>query len=99
MGELGSFLPLILMFLVVYLFMIRPQMKRQKKEKQFIEDLKVGDNVVTKSGMHGCMKEHIYVDTCIFETKSCSIYYYMNNITLTMKFNVKMINNVSIHII
>jgi len=37
----------------VYLFMIRPQMKRQKDEKKFAEELKRGDRVITKSGLHG----------------------------------------------
>ena len=53
MGDLGSFLPILAMFAVVYFFMIAPQMKRQKKEKAFAKDLKRGDRVVTKSGMHG----------------------------------------------
>lgn len=41
------------MFVVVYFFMIRPQMKRAKQEKQFASELKRGDRIVTKSGMHG----------------------------------------------
>ncbi|SDL77113.1 protein translocase subunit yajC [Salinimicrobium catena] len=41
------------MFIVVYFFMIRPQMKRAKQEKQFSSELKKGDRIVTKSGMHG----------------------------------------------
>ncbi|MDR6300418.1 preprotein translocase subunit YajC [Mesonia maritima] len=46
-------LPFLLLFLVFYFFMIRPQMKKQKEEKKFAADLKKGDKVVTKSGMHG----------------------------------------------
>ena len=42
-----------LVFAVFYFFMIRPQMKRQKSEKNFAQELKRGDKVVTKSGMHG----------------------------------------------
>jgi preprotein translocase subunit YajC len=53
MGDIGSFLPLLLIFAVVYFFMIRPQMKRQKQEQNFITNLKKGDKVVTKSGLHG----------------------------------------------
>ena len=54
MGEgIGQFLPFILMFVVVYFFMIAPQMKRAKKEKKFAAELKRGDRVVTKSGVHG----------------------------------------------
>jgi len=84
MGDLGSFLPLILMFLVVYLFMIRPQMKRQKKEKQFIEDLKVGDNVVTKSGMHGKLKELLDDGTCIIETQAGRIKFERSTISMEL---------------
>ena len=37
----------------MYFFMIRPQMQKAKKEKKFAEELKKGDRVVTKSGLHG----------------------------------------------
>lgn len=53
MDQIGSLLPLVLIFVVLYFFMIRPQMKKQKKEKSFIESIKRGDKVVTKSGLHG----------------------------------------------
>ncbi|MGO3708327.1 MAG: preprotein translocase subunit YajC [Mesonia hippocampi] len=53
MEQLMSFLPFVALFGVMYLFMIRPQMQRQKREKKFAEELKVGDKVVTKSGLHG----------------------------------------------
>ncbi|MXV39057.1 preprotein translocase subunit YajC [Flavobacteriaceae bacterium Ap0902] len=46
-----------LMFVVMYFFMIRPQMQRQKKEKAFQESLKVGDRIVTTSGIHGKVSE------------------------------------------
>lgn len=84
MGELGSFLPLILMFLVVYLFMIRPQMKRQKQEKKFIEDIKVGDGVVTKSGMHGRLKELSDDGTCVIETAAGRIKFERSSISMEM---------------
>ncbi len=53
MDKLSQFAPIILMFAVVYFFMIRPQMKKAKQEKSFAAELKKGDRVVTKSGMHG----------------------------------------------
>ncbi|PZD79496.1 preprotein translocase subunit YajC [Mesonia sp. K7] len=53
MGELTSFLPFIAIIAIFYLFMIRPQQKKMKEEKQFASELKRGDKVVTKSGMHG----------------------------------------------
>ena len=40
-------------FVVFYFFMIRPQQKKQKETKKFIEDLKSGDKVVTIGGVHG----------------------------------------------
>lgn len=46
-----------LMFVVFYLFMIRPQMKKTKEEKKFREELKKGDKVVTIGGIHGKIAE------------------------------------------
>lgn len=42
-----------LIILVFYFFMIRPQMKKQKDQKKFVEELKKGDKVVTTAGLHG----------------------------------------------
>ncbi len=52
-GSLGSMLPLILMFVVLYFVMIRPQMKRQKEHKAMIEALAKGDEVVIGGGLLG----------------------------------------------
>ncbi len=52
-GGLMSFLPIILMFVVLYFLMIRPQMRRQKEQKTMIEALSKGDEVVTAGGMLG----------------------------------------------
>lgn len=48
-----QFLPLILIVVVFYFFMIRPQMKKQKDLKKFREELKKGDKVVTTGGIYG----------------------------------------------
>ena len=48
-------LPLII--IVFYFFMIRPQVKKQKDQKKFTEDLKKGDKVITTSGAHGRIVE------------------------------------------
>ncbi|MDH7446948.1 preprotein translocase subunit YajC [Aquimarina sp. 2201CG14-23] len=54
MEGFGGQLPFILLiFVVMYFFMIRPQMQKAKKEKKFAAELKKGDRVVTKSGLHG----------------------------------------------
>jgi preprotein translocase subunit YajC len=52
-SSLMSFLPIILMFVVLYFLMIRPQMKRQKEHKSMMEALAKGDEVVTAGGMVG----------------------------------------------
>jgi len=52
-GSLGTMLPLVLMFVVLYFVMIRPQMKRQKEHKTMIDALAKGDEVVTSGGMVG----------------------------------------------
>lgn len=48
-----SFLPFILIMVVFYFFMIRPQMKKAKEQKKFRENLKKGDKVITIGGIHG----------------------------------------------
>lgn len=45
------------MFLVMYFFMIRPQQKKAKDQKSFIENLKEGDKIVTIAGIHGKLKK------------------------------------------
>src|SRR6476660_1418663 len=52
-GGLTSFLPLILIMVVFYFFMIYPQMKKNKAQKKFREELKEGDTVITIGGVHG----------------------------------------------
>jgi preprotein translocase subunit YajC len=52
-STLFSLLPLVLMFVVLYFIMIRPQMKRQKEHKAMIEAIAKGDEVVTAGGMLG----------------------------------------------
>ncbi len=52
-GGFASFLPLILIFVVFYFLLIRPQQKQAKQHQQFLTDLKKGTKVVTKGGVHG----------------------------------------------
>lgn len=53
MSSLTGMLPLVLMFVVLYFVMIRPQMKRQKEHKAMIEALVKGDEIVTAGGVAG----------------------------------------------
>lgn len=52
-GGLASFLPLILIFVVFYFLLIRPQQKQAKQHQQFLKDLKTGDKIFTRGGLHG----------------------------------------------
>ena len=52
-GRLMTFLPIILMFVILYFLMIRPQMKRAKEQKAMVEALQKGDEVVTAGGVVG----------------------------------------------
>lgn len=52
-----QFLPWILILVVFYFFMIRPQMKKQKKEREFRQNLQKDDQVVTIGGIHGKIQE------------------------------------------
>ena len=52
-GDMLGLLPIVLMFVVLYFLMIRPQMKRAKEHKAMIEALQKGDEVVTAGGMVG----------------------------------------------
>ncbi len=68
-STLSSMLPFLLMFLVIYLFMIRPQMKRQKNEKQFQASIAKGNKIITTSGIHGKILDIVASDnTVIIET-------------------------------
>ncbi len=52
-NPLLSFLPLIVIFAIFYFLLIRPQQKRQKEHKKFLEALKKGDEVITNGGIYG----------------------------------------------
>ena len=85
MEGLGQFAPFILMFAVVYFFMIAPQMKRAKKEKKFAAELKRGDKVITKSGMHGKVVELNDKDkSCVIETSAGKIKFERSAISMEM---------------
>jgi len=52
-SPLTSFLPLLLIIVIFYFFMIRPQMKRQKELRKYRESLQKGDKVITTGGIYG----------------------------------------------
>ena len=53
MNEIITLLPLITVFIIFYVILYIPQRRRQKKHKEYVDNLKIGDNVITDSGIFG----------------------------------------------
>lgn len=84
-GGFGMMPYLLAMFVIMYFFMIRPQIKRQKKEKSYRTSLKKGDKIITTSGMHGKIVELIDKDnTCIIETTAGRIKFERSAISMEL---------------
>ena len=60
---IGQFVPLILIFVIFYFFLIRPQQKKVKEHKSMVESLKRGDKVITSGGITGTVERIIDNDT------------------------------------
>ena len=82
---IGNYVVIPLMFLVLYLFMIRPQIKKQKNEKKFQSSIKKGIRVVTTSGIHGKIVDLIDSDnTCVIETSAGKIKFERSAISMEL---------------
>lgn len=66
---LGSFAPIVLMFVVFYFLLIRPQKKREKEVQRMRESIEVGDEVIVAGGIIGRVVS-IKEDTLVVETSS-----------------------------
>jgi preprotein translocase subunit YajC len=90
-GGIMSMLPFLAMFVVIYFFMIRPQMKRQKNEKKFQSEIERGSKVITSSGIHGKIVELNETEgTAVIETSAGKIKFERSAISMEMskKLNV-----------
>lgn len=84
-SSIGNMILIPLMFLVLYLFMIRPQMKKQKNEKKFQATIKKGSKVVTTSGIHGKVVDLMDSDnTCVIETGAGKIKFERSAISMEL---------------
>jgi preprotein translocase subunit YajC len=90
MDGMMAFLPYLLIFAVFYFLIIMPQQKRAKKEKAFESDLKVGDKIITKSGIHGRVAE-LSADSLVIETMSGKLKMERSSVSmeLSMKANAQ----------
>ncbi|MDV7188117.1 preprotein translocase subunit YajC [Lutibacter sp. TH_r2] len=83
--DLTQMLPFLLMFVVIYLFMIRPQMKKAKNEKKFQSELAKGNKIVTTSGIHGKIVDIVDSDnTVIIETGAGKIKFERSAISMDL---------------
>ena len=84
-GSIANYIMIPLMFLVIYLFMIRPQMTRQKNEKKFQASIKKGARVITSSGIHGKIVDLMDNDnTCVIETGAGKIKFERSAISMEL---------------
>jgi preprotein translocase subunit YajC len=80
---------MLLMGVVFYFFIIAPQRKRAKKEKNFAAELKRGDKIITKSGLHGKVLELNDKDgSCVIETLSGKLKF--DKTALSMEMSAKL---------
>jgi preprotein translocase subunit YajC len=83
-------IPLLLFTGAIFFLMILGPMRKQKKEKTFLTALKIGDRVVTKSGLHGKIVEiKEGSDTCILETMAGKIRYEISAVSHEMSIKIK----------
>jgi preprotein translocase subunit YajC len=83
MEDIVKFLPYVLMIGVFYFLMIRPQQKRAKSEREFESQLKIGDKIITKSGIHGRISE-LAEKTIVIETMSGKLKMERSSISMEM---------------
>jgi len=88
MEQFAGLWPFLLMFVVIYFFMIRPQQQRAKKEKAFEDGLKIGDKIITKSGIHGKLAETAET-TVVIETMAGKIK--MEKSAISMELSAKLV--------
>lgn len=82
-GGIGNYIMIPLMLLIIYLFMIRPQVRKQKKEKEFQGSIKKGARVVTTSGIHGKILD-LSDATCVIETGAGKIKFERSAISMEL---------------
>jgi preprotein translocase subunit YajC len=92
MQNLTDFVPLLAIALIFYFFILAPQFRRSKNEKKFAANLKKGDRVITKSGMHGKIAAINDKDnSCVVETLAGKIKFERSalSIEMTQKLNTQ----------
>ena len=82
-SSLMSMLPFVAMIAVLYFFMLRPQINKQKKEKSFQAEIKKGAKVITSSGIHGKIVD-LNEGICVIETGAGKIKFERSAISMEL---------------
>ena len=89
-GQFAQFIPLILIFVIFYFFLIRPQQKRVKDHKTMVESLKRGDEVITSGGIIGIVDRVMEDDRIeVILTDNVKVQIIRSTITSLLKKEVK----------
>jgi preprotein translocase subunit YajC len=80
-GGIMDFMPLILIVVVMYFFMIRPQVKKQKSEAKFRSEISKGDKVITVGGIHAKVLE-VNEDTLLIQADGGSSKFKINKASI-----------------
>ena len=87
---IGQFIPLILIFVIFYFFLIRPQQKRVKDHKTMVESLKRGDEVITSGGIIGVVERVMEDDRIeVILTDDVKVQIIKSTITSLLKKEIK----------
>ena len=87
---MDSYIFPVLILVVLYFFMIRPQMNQAKKQKKFSAELKRGDRIVTKSGIYGTINDINHKEgTCIIATMAGKIKFDKSAISMDLSSKLK----------
>ena len=87
---IGQFIPLILIFVIFYFFLIRPQQKRVKEHKEMVSSLKRGDEVITSGGIIGTVDRVMEDDRIeVILTDNVKVQIIKSTITSLLKKEVK----------
>ena len=82
----AQFIPLILIFVIFYFFLIRPQQKRVKEHKTMVQNLKRGDEIVTSGGIIGTVDKVLEDDSIeVLLTENVKVQIVKNTVTSLLK--------------
>jgi preprotein translocase subunit YajC len=83
-NPIGSIFPLLLIFLIFYFLLIRPQQKQMKEHQRMLKSLKKGDNVITSGGLIGTITEISEKEVTLKIAENCKARFTKNSISAVL---------------